>query len=655
MSPWSLTGEEGPFKKKVRFTPGTKKGQNKKIVFTQPPGSGTGPKTARVNAHAQTTTGKLNFNMNMNMNGPSKPAAPAAPAAVAAGAKRKADNNAAGGPNNNNNNKRPRQTPPACSDSDSDSDSSSGSGDEGEQKPNKKKKRANKKRKNKNVFTSADEPLLEQAINGTVPEGVAVPDRVRRKLPDASTRILYAEREGNDHKWDMREELLFQKGGTEAQKAGDRPLPIYHAIAHPELYSDELVGRMMEDYVSVHREALDGCWGRRWHDGDYYPPPLWFALLHGRWPLVEKFLDMGARPDKVRYGNLEHLQARSALTKPCKWEGVPHARCTPKSRLCCTMYNYLAWSLNNLLKLRQEEKEEEDAASGSGSGSGSDFDERMSKIEQCMLNLTDRLPGWIQTYDSSGVNGKAFYIAPLILAGFFRLLDRVQVRENMSAAKARSHLETFIPDAKRARRLRETLSWFRALPEGRGVQITSHDYQRLLAHFAVPDFTPPKGNSSSKLVQGEEGKKKSEEGVDAAYAEVSVILESWSDRVPNQHELDDYKTAEKGKLLHAWGRELNAAGMDSRIWEWLVRLKNADPARHGDPSIRNGATWLLNWQQQVLDWMKEENAKPKPQSQPKPKYMDAKAAEQRRHQPPRGRQEGRGRGHKYGNGRNRIG
>lgn len=571
-------GEE-PIKKRVRFDKNAKTGEVTATTVSTEGGEKKGQQGNNKNGHQnhpnknghqnQSTPGHK-F-MTSTASGPSSRTLTVTMTShPSSGEKRKADENAAGQP-------------------DAKRQKTDGEGEE----TKKKKKKRNKK--NKNVFTSADDPLLEQAIKGTVPEGTTVPDRVRRKLPDDATRIRFNERKGNDHKWDAREELMFQKGGTEAQKVGDRVLPIYHAIAHAD-YSDELIVRMMQDYVAVHKEAIDGCWGKRAHGGDdggykhSYPPPLWFAVLHGRWAVVQKLVEMGARTGpKIRYANLKHLQGRpSTALQPCKWEKVPHERCAPNAQPCCDMYNYLMWDLDRLLK-------DPDA------GCHADFETRLVRIESCMLELQTLRPDWIPTYDGSaksggGKNGKAFYIAPLFLAGFFHLLKRVQVADNMSRALARQHLDNFVQDVKRARFLRETLDWFATLEGGRSAPLTFNNVQRMLTNFLVKD-------KKDALVIGEADGRSTDVAA-PNWTRVSLILAYLEARVPELHQLDDCKVEVATQVYLSWSREMGK--VDAWFWDWLVRVKNAEE-RHKDKSITKHVTRLLCWQDRVREWIKDNN------------------------------------------------
>ncbi|KAK8042717.1 hypothetical protein PG994_013200 [Apiospora phragmitis] len=485
----------------------------------------------------------------------------------ATGAKRKADvvaadANASGQPKS----KRPHAEP--------------SSGEEEEGKPKKKKKRSSKKRKNRNLFTSADEPLPQQVIDGTVPEGTAVPDRVRRKILTVAMRIVYNERIG-DHTWEAREGQSFQRGGTEAQKVGDRSLPLYHAIADAA-YGDELIERMMQAYVAVHQGAVDGLWGKRAHN-ETYPPPLWYAVIHGRRGVVDALLRLGARPDRLRFGNLEHLLGREPLTAACRAEHVAHERCSLRARWCCDMYNYLAWSVDRLFESRSP-------------GPHADFDAHMDAVEECMLRVLDQRPDWIPRYDSSGSDGKAFFIAPLVNAGFFRMLDRLGVREGMSANNAQQGLENFIRDIKWSRKAEAVLVWFQALPSGRGVRIESRDFQRMLVPFPVKRDLPGPGVA---LVQVE-----SERERDDVYARVGAILAAWAGRLPRLDELDDGPPAVSSQTYRAWASEL--AAMDLWLWQWLVEL--ASLPRHGNVQLAKSANALMSWHSVVVEWASAQKA-----------------------------------------------
>ncbi|KAK8051281.1 hypothetical protein PG993_002666 [Apiospora rasikravindrae] len=446
------------------------------------------------------------------------------------------------------------------------------SSEEGVQKK-KKKRRSNMKRKNRNQFTSADEALLEQITAGTVPEGTNVPDRVRRSIPDVSIRIVHNERVG-DHKWDAQEELSFQRGGIEAKKVGDRPLPIYHAIANAG-YSDELIERMMKAYISVHEGAVDGIWGKRAHS-ETYPPPLWWAIIHGRQGVVQMLFKLGARHDKVRFGNLEHLQGREPFTMPCKWEHVGHERCSPLwARRCCDMYNYLAWSIDRLLESRP-------------AGVHADFDARMNAVETCMMWVQETHSDWMPSYDSSGTAGRTFFVEPLINAGFFRLLRRLEVRDGMSAVTAPKLLDHYVRDIAWSRKTEDALAWFKDLPPGRNARIDSRDFQGMLEQFAVRLADPRPGD---ELVKGEGD-------LANAYARVDAILAAWEARIPRPGELDESSAAASFQTYRGWAAELVA--VDSTFWKWLAQFAQFAPPKFG--ALAKNANAIMHWQKLVTEW-----------------------------------------------------
>ncbi|KAK6853368.1 hypothetical protein PG995_010180 [Apiospora arundinis] len=444
------------------------------------------------------------------------------------------------------------------------------------------KKKAAKNKKKRDPFTSADEPLLQQVIDGTLPEGTTVPDRVRRKIPHVAMRIAYNERIG-DHRWDAEEELLFQSHGL-GSVVVDRPLPLYYAIAHAE-YDDALIERMMRDYMAVHRGAVDGLWGGRPHhyknssndgnDFNVYPPPLWHAVIHGRWGVVDMLLQLGARhDDRLRFGNLEELIGAKPITQPCPHKNVPHDACAAfRRRQCCDMYNYIIGSIDRLLV-------EEEA------GAHATFEARMDNVEHCMLWVQDHRRDWIPRYDSNsncGKRNRAFYIAPLVAAGFFRMLNRLGVREGMGAKHTKPTLDNYVRDIAWSRKTESVLGWLQSLPAG--LHIKPRDFQRLLTPFVAPRHEDPK----AEIVQG-----------DGAYTRIGAILAAWARLLPDIDELNNDKDENSSaQVYRSWMAELTAT--QPWLWKWLVRLEAAK-SRHGDEQLAKNVAALLNWHREVTRW-----------------------------------------------------